>query len=231
MVTQPMNCNMQALVTIIDYSHIEMVEEHYRRYGLPINIVTHGYGAAKPELYNILGFGEHKKAVFLSIITENMARHLLKKLAVDFHLDKPGRGIAFTLPINGASNALNQLCMISDRNMRIESEDESMTQTEGNDLILTIVNHGFYDQIIEAVRATGAKGGTLLHGRGIANDETSKFFGITIQPEKDILLIIVSHKIKHQVMESINKVAGITTEGRGICISLPVSAAQGLLKD
>ncbi len=231
MIAQPMNCNMLVLVTIIDYSHIEIAEEYYKHYGIPINILTHGYGAAKPELYNMLGFGEHKKAIFLSLITENMAHKLLEKLSADFHLASPGKGIAFTLPINGISNILNQLYMSSERNMQIESEDKFMSQIEEHNLILTIVNHGYYDQIIEAVRAAGAKGGTLLHGRGVANEETAKFLGITIQPEKDVLLIIVSNKIKQQVMESINKAAGIATNGQGSCISLPINSALGLLAD
>lgn len=230
MITQPMNCNMFLLITIIDYSYIEMAEEHYRHYNIPINIVTHGYGAAKPELYNMLGFGEHKKAIFLSIIPENMVPRLLEKLASDFHLNTPGKGIAFTIPINGINNIFNHLCKISDGNLLKESEDKAMSQKE-HDLILTIVNHGYYDRIIEAVRAAGAKGGTLLHGRGVSNEETAKFLGITIQPEKDVLLIIVSHKIKQQVMESINKAAGISTSGQGICISLPVDSALGLLAD
>ncbi len=231
MIAQTMNCSMLILVTIIDYSQIEVAEEHYRHYGIPINIVTHGYGAAKPELYNMLGFGEHKKAIFLSLITSNMAHTILEKLTLDFHLNTPGKGIAFTLPINSISNILSKLCMNSDRSIPIESEDKSMSQIEEHDLILTIVNHGYYDQIIEAVRAAGARGGTLLHGRGVANEETAKFLGITLQPEKDILLIIVSHKIKQQVMESINKAAGISTNGQGICVSLPVNSALGLLPD
>ncbi len=231
MESQQVSCKLQVLVTIINYSHIEIAEGHYRDYGIPINIVTHGYGAAKQELYDILGFGEHKKAIFISIITENMAQQLLRKLATDLHLEKPGKGIAFTIPINAASNALNQLCMMSDKNKQIESEDKYMSHTEGYDLILTIVNNGYYDQIIEAVRSAGARGGTLMHARGLASEETSRFLGITIQPEKDVLLIIVSHKIKQQVMESITKTAGITTEGRGICISLPITSALGLLAD
>lgn len=231
MIAQPMNCNMLVLVTIIDYSRIEMAEEHYRHYHIPINIVTHGYGAAKPELYNMLGFGEHKKAIFISIITENMAHRILERLADDFHLKSPGKGIAFTLPINGISNILSQLCIHSEGNLSKESEDKYMSQAEEHDLILTIVNHGHYDQIIEAVRAAGARGGTLLHGRGVANEETAKFLGITLQPEKDILLIIVSHKIKQQVMESINKASGISNNGQGVCVSVPISTALGLLTD
>jgi hypothetical protein len=78
--------------------------------------------------YNLSNVSDHPnpnssiKAIFVSIITENMASKLLNKLAEDFHLTTPGKGIAFTLPINGISNVLNQLCMISDRNIPIESE-------------------------------------------------------------------------------------------------------------
>ena len=56
-------------------------------------------------------------------------------------------------------------------------------------LIMYICNHGFaYDAMHEA-RMAGAKGGTILHGKTSVPEEKQKFFGITLNPEKDVLLI------------------------------------------
>ena len=58
------------------------------------------------------------------------------------------------------------------------------------DLIVAIVNRGFSDLVMDAARAAGASGGTILHGRGTGVHEAEQFFGIAIQPEKEIVLIL-----------------------------------------
>ena len=226
-----MNCNIQLLITILDYSLSSSAEELYKECGSCFHYFTHGHGAAKPEIYDILGFGEAKKSVLMSILSEHSARSIMNKLQSDFHLDKPGKGISFTLPINGAGNIIYKFCSGADENSSIEGEETMMSQNQAYDLILTIVNNGFFNEVMEAAKAAGAKGGTLLHARGLASEETAKFLGITIQPEKDVLLILASHENKHAIMESIRKTAGLTTDGRGVCISLPVNEAIGIRMD
>ena len=57
--------------------------------------------------------------------------------------------------------------------------------------ILCIVNSGFSDAAMDAAKQFGARGGTVVHGRGTVSKEAEKFFNISIQPEKDIVIIIV----------------------------------------
>ena len=97
-----------------------------------------------------------------------------------------------------------------------------------HDLILTIVDRGFADDVMDAAKSAGARGGTILHARGTGAQEAEKFFGIVVQPEKELVMILVEHAIKNDVMTAICQKNEITDAGRGICFSLPVEAAAGL---
>ena len=48
------------------------------------------------------------------------------------------------------------------------------------EMIVCVVNNGFSDAVMSAAREYGAKGGTVLHARGTANQEAETFFGISI---------------------------------------------------
>ena len=96
------------------------------------------------------------------------------------------------------------------------------------EVILCIVNKGFADRAMDAARAAGAKGGTILHGRGTASPDAEKLFGITIQPEKEIVMILVAGKIKDGVLKALYDAVGTGTEARGIAFTLPVEQTVGL---
>ncbi len=90
------------------------------------------------------------------------------------------------------------------------------------ELILCIVNAGYSQNVMDAARQAGARGGTILRGRGSANPEAEEFFNITIQPDKEVVLILVSASIKDDVLKAVYKNSGLSTEGQGIAFSLPV---------
>lgn len=97
-----------------------------------------------------------------------------------------------------------------------------------HELILTIVNRGFTSQVMDAARGAGATGGTVLHALGTAPKEASRFFGVTILPEKELVLIIAPLEIRSAIMQAIARGAGTSTQAGGITFSLPVSAVRGL---
>ena len=90
------------------------------------------------------------------------------------------------------------------------------------ELVVCIVNAGYSQNVMAAARAAGAKGGTILRARGSANPESEEFFNITIQPDKEVILILVTDDIKDAVMTAVFKNSGLSTEGQGIAFSLPV---------
>ncbi|NLH96364.1 MAG: P-II family nitrogen regulator, partial [Clostridiaceae bacterium] len=95
--------------------------------------------------------------------------------------------------------------------------------------IVTIVNSGFFDQVMSAAKKAGATGGTVVHARGLGSKEAMKYLGITIQPEKDLVLILAPRDRKLAIMESIMHEVGLNTAGTGICFSLPVDSAIGII--
>lgn len=91
------------------------------------------------------------------------------------------------------------------------------------ELVVCIVNAGYSENVMKAARSAGARGGSIVRGRGSANPESEEFFGVTIQPDKEIVLVLVSADIKDAVLKAVYKNAGLSTEGVGIVFSLPVS--------
>ena len=71
------------------------------------------------------------------------------------------------------------------------------------ELIFCIVNAGFALEVMEAAKKAGATGGTIIRGRGTANPEAEEFYQIAIQPDKEILWLIVPKEIKYDVMHRI----------------------------
>jgi nitrogen regulatory protein PII len=104
-----------------------------------------------------------------------------------------------------------------------------MTMGENKyEMILCIVNTGFSETVMDAAKEVGARGGTVIHARGTANKEAEQFFHISIQPDKEIVMILVPAEIKDKVLHALYSYAGLKTEGQGIAFSLPVDDVVGL---
>ncbi|HRF70531.1 MAG: P-II family nitrogen regulator [Anaeroplasmataceae bacterium] len=97
------------------------------------------------------------------------------------------------------------------------------------ELVFCIVNAGFSDSVMSAVREIDSRiGGTVLNARGTAREEAEKLFNISIQPEKEILMILVKKAVKEDVLHAIYKNVGLNTPGQGIAFSIPVDEVVGL---
>ena len=100
-----------------------------------------------------------------------------------------------------------------------------------HEVIFCIVNAGFSEAVMEAAREFGARGGTVIRARGTANQEAEKKFGITIQPEKEAVMILVKTEIKDDILHALYKAVGLNTPGQGIAFSLPVDNVVGIASD
>ena len=96
------------------------------------------------------------------------------------------------------------------------------------ELVLCIVNAGFSQNVMEAARSAGAKGGTIVRARGTANPESEEFFNITIQPDKEMVMILARAEVKDDIMHAVYKECGPASEGQGLVMSLPVSRTTTL---
>jgi len=97
-----------------------------------------------------------------------------------------------------------------------------------HDLIVAVVNHGYSDELMNTARGAGASGGTVINARGQAHEGAVKFFGIPVQDEKELILILTSREKKVPLMKAICEAHGLNTNAQGIIFSLPVDNVMGL---
>ena len=97
-----------------------------------------------------------------------------------------------------------------------------------HEAIFCIVNSGYSDAVMEAAKKLGASGGTVINARGTAPKDAESIFGITIEPEKEIVMILVPTAIKADVLHALYQEAGLNTPGQGIAFALPVDGVVGL---
>jgi len=215
------------LITIIDKNKEEKIVRSYKKFKLPFQVIHSGVGTASSSLLEYFGLNEVKKDIILSIIPEGFEGKILYQLYHEYHIYKPGQGIAFTIPISSSSRYL-----LDEANKIVKSKEViKMIQNKNYQLILTIVNEGYSEEIMNGAKKMGAGGGTVIHGRGLGSKEATKFLGISIEPEKDVILILTEKEKKDQIMNEINQKAGLSTGGQGICFSIPVDTVIGLDKD
>ena len=77
-----------------------------------------------------------------------------------------------------------------------------------HELITVILNEGYSDFVMDAARAAGAGGGTVLHAKGTGGTRGEKFFSVSLADEKDMIYIIAHKDEKAAIMRSINEQAG-----------------------
>lgn len=103
--------------------------------------------------------------------------------------------------------------------------------TNNHEVIFVIVNQGFAEEAMDVAREQGVRGGTILNARGVAREQEAAFFGITIQQEKEILMMVVEKEIKDKVLNALYSRMGMAKHAKGIAFSLPVSDVAGLVQN
>ena len=102
-----------------------------------------------------------------------------------------------------------------------------VTKKDEYDLIIAVIARGFADYVVSAARDGGATGATIIYGRGTA-DADKHVMGISLQPEREVVLILVKKSERKAIMQEIADKTSLLEEGRGLCFSLPVSEVYGL---
>ena len=218
---------VKLMVTIVDRGKRDTVIRILKEEHIHFHYLTFGLGTASSELLEYLGIGEPKKDVVLSLVSEERIQHALERLSYELHLERPGKGIVAILPLSGLSGAVCQ-AIGQQACEQVENGASNMENKQKYELVLAVINQGYEDQVMDAAKAAGATGGTVIHGRGIGHEEAEKFLGLSIQSEKEIVAILVPKEIKSAVMHEVSALAGLKTEAKGVLLALPVDSILGL---
>lgn len=213
--------NLSLMVMIFNKKLEKKYKSLLQRNKVKYNVLFYGTGTASSSVLEYFGLNEIRRDIVFSIMPYNLSKYILDQLEKKFMISEPGNGIAFTIPVSSSTKNMQDVYR------GIDVEDVDMEESNKH-LIVTIASEGYAEEVMNAAKKAGATGGTTLNGRGLETDKIVKFLGISIEPEKDVVLILVEENIKNKVMESILESCGLKTMGRGICFSLPVSHVVGL---
>lgn len=218
--------NIKLLWIIIDAGSSKRIKYLLNKFGVKVKLVSNASGTASQSVLSYFGLTETKKEVFQAIISEELSEKILKKVNHEFNLGEIGTGVAFTIPISSSNKYLSDHFQ-NDNADRGEIKMEKKKSIQHH-LIMTIVAEGYLEKVMTSAKKAGSSGGTAIKGRGLNNQKKAKILGFNIEPERDIVLNIVTNDNKTKVMEEITKEVGIKTDGNGICLSLPIEDIVGL---
>ena len=214
-----------SLLTIIDSKQNEKKHlKRFHKFKVPFRVIMSGKGTASSSLLEYFGLDETEKIVILTTMPKVMSKHILKDIQTTLNIKDPGNGIAFTIPLSSSTK------YIQDFYQNNNWEDFEMEEITKH-LIITITNEGFAETVMTAAKKAGASGGNTINGRGLETEKIVKFLGLSIEPEKDIILILTDEEKKTPIMNEIVNACGLKTPGAGICFSIPVENAIGLIEE
>ncbi len=211
---------IEQIYVIVNHGDARKILSSAKQLGISNGTVLHAKGTAQSRLLAFLELGDIRKEIILMLAKKQKAQAVLEGLASRFQFNKPNHGIAFTIPlliICGVGNGDRFTCETN------EGEETGMYQA-----IFVIVDKGKAEYAIEAASNAGARGGTIMHGRGAGAADTSVLFSVEVEPEKEIALIIADKKITKAIVDSVVKTLEIDKPGNGIVFVQDVSNAYGL---
>ena len=204
-------------------------EKVFKAQNTPEQYSVFAKGTANSSIVDMLGLGSPDKTVTIIPLQSDHAKKVIISLQNELYLGAPDTGIAFTVPLNGGSLGILQL--LSLQNLREKEKEEEIPMTTSYSLILAFVNQGYSEEVMDAARKVGAGGGTVFHTRRVESDDAAAFWGISIQEEREIVLILAKKEQKKAIMEAVSESCGAKTDAHGIVISLPVDDVAGLKKE
>ena len=214
---------MNFVISIIKPECADVLSGIFDELNLPVKLTLPAYGTAVKSMLELLGIDSSERRVMMNIADGDQTKNLIAKMKQGIHLGVPGHGIVLAVPIKSIGGGKTVEYLKGDG----RSAKYSPPAQYLNELIIAIANVGHTDDVMNAARAAGARGGTVIHAKGTGINDVQKFMSVSIADEKEIILIVSPAAVKSEIMSSILKKAGPDTESGAIVFSLPVSEAAG----
>ena len=219
------------IIAIVEHGHGNHAASLFEKSACSVLAITQGRGTASSAIMDCLGLDQPEKELVIGIGARKAARLLLKRLVGEMEFKKPGKGIAFLIPLSGISKAAAEHLPSVTFNDTISytdnKEDSSMQAFPDYELIASLIDEDISSLVVDAAKAAGCQGGTLIKARDF-NQSSRKFLGISLAKEKEILLILIPKKMRSAVLNSICETVMKETGERASLFAIPIDAAEGI---
>lgn len=214
---------IKILISVTKRGNGNKLVDFYKRHNLHYDFICLGTGTANSEILDYLGLETNEKDIVITMLPSVKIPEIINGVTDEFKLQFPGKGLVFTIPLTAVSARIqNILCKNTDTNKEVIMSERKY------ELILSVLNRGYVDAAMQAAKKAGAKGGTVVHARRVGFEDVENIFGFTIQPEKDIIMILADTSIRREVMQNLTEAVGINTEAKALLLSLPVDEISGI---
>ena len=97
-------------------------------------------------------------------------------------------------------------------------------------LIIALIEDGKTEAILEAAREAGATGSTVIsQARGEGVEKSKTFFGLNLETQRDMVLLLVEEHLSRIILETIFHVGEFDDKpGSGIAFQIDVEDAVGV---
>lgn len=218
--------NLYLMTTITDRKSADKYVNLFRENDVHVIFAALGFGTVTNDILDYLGLESNEKAVTFSVVEEERWLQVKKQLEKKLKIDAPGEGISFVIPLSsiGGKKTLQFLIEKED----YQKEEESTLKDTTHELVIVIAEQGYTGMIMEAARAAGAYGGTVIHAKGTGMELAEKFMHMQLAAEKEIIYIVTKKELKNSIMQAVMQHAGADTKAKAITFSLPVTSTAGL---
>ena len=217
--------NVYLFMTIIKKSDSEEFIDFYLKHDAAPIYSTICQGSANSKTLALLGLEKSEKIMMQSLVPHNKLAELKNDLTRNMSIDLPDRGIALAIPLSSIASrrVLNHILKDeNEENIQKETSERSIEM----ELVVSICAKGHSDEIMNAAREAGARGGTIVKAKGTASAGTDKFFGMAISDEKEITYIVTKKEQKSTIMKAIASYT-YADGAHPIVFSLPVTETAG----
>ncbi len=95
-------------------------------------------------------------------------------------------------------------------------------------LIVSAVKPNYTDAVVDAAKAAGATGATIIPARGSGVREAKTFFFLALDVQSDVILFLLAEPLVEPVLDAINRAGEFDKPGTGIAFVIPVERTIGL---
>lgn len=96
-------------------------------------------------------------------------------------------------------------------------------------LMISMLKTKETDKVVDAAKAAGATGATIIPARGTGIHEAKTFFGLTLEAQTTVILFLLEESLVKPVLSAIYEVGRLHEPGTGIAFVVDVERAVGLV--